>query len=145
MRSTRINLIVLGVVFGAGFVLGGGVRFSEVAHAQSSRVFELRTYISKPGRLGDVQARFRDHAAPILARHGIDSIGYWVPTEAPASENTLIYVLAHDSQDVVKGNWDAFLADQEWQRAFEESRRNGPLFDSVESVFMTATDFSAIK
>ena len=145
MRNKGIGLIVLLVVFMAGFALGDVLQPGDVVQAQSNRVFELRTYISKPGRLDDVQRRFRDHAAPILERHGIHNIGYWVPTDPPASENTLIYILAHDSRDAVKTNWDAFRADQEWQTAFEESRRNGPIFESVESVFMTATDFSQIK
>ena len=145
MPHKRFGLAALMGVFLAGFALGNVVPRSDVAHAQSNRVFELRTYLSKPGRLDDVVSRFRDHAAPILDRHGIRNIGYWIPTDPPASENTLVYILAHDSRDAVKTNWEAFLADAEWQEAFEESRRDGPIFESVESVFMAATDFSPIK
>lgn len=145
MQNRRTGLVMLTMVFIGGFGLGNVMQLFDVAQAQSSRVYELRTYVSQPGRLDDIQARFRDHAAPILERHGIQNIGYWVPTEPPASEDTLIYILAHDSQDAVEKNWEAFVGDPEWQKAYEESRRDGALFKSVESVFMTATDFSPIK
>jgi hypothetical protein len=73
------------------------------------------------------------------------SVGYWVPQDAPASQNTLIYILEHSSREEAKTNWAAFQKDPEWQRVAEESQRNGKIVAKVESVFMTATDFSAIK
>ena len=145
MHSKRSGLVTLTVVFLGGLALGNVMQRLDAARAQTNRVYEFRTYVSQPGRLDDVLARFRDHAAPILERHGIRSVGYWVPVEPPASEDTLIYILAHDDADAVEGNWNTFVNDPEWQQAYEESRRNGAIFESVESVYMTATDFSRIQ
>ena len=146
LRNKRFGLMLLAVVFAGGFVLGNLVQPSSVLSAQSSgTVYELRTYTSGPGKLSDLQSRFRVHTVRLFERHGMKNIGYWVPNDAPLSENTLIYVLEHDSRDAAKASWDAFRADPEWTEARAASERNGRLAINVESVYMTATDFSAIK
>ena len=146
LHSKRFGLVLLAVVFAAGFVLGNLVQPSPVLNAQSSgTVYELRTYTSGPGKLNDLQARFRDHTVRLFERHGMKNIGYWVPTDAPLSDNTLIYVLEYDSRDAAKASWDAFRADPDWVEARAASERNGRLAINVESVYMTATDYSPIK
>jgi hypothetical protein len=109
------------------------------------RVFELRTYISKEGKLDNVVARFRDHTTKLFEKHGMQNIGYWVAADAPASQNTLIYIIAHKSREAAKASWDAFRLDPEWVKARTESEANGAIVDKVTSVFMSATDFSKIK
>ena len=52
-------------------------------------VFELRTYTSYEGKLPEVLARFRDHVTKLFENHGMTNIAYWVPQDAPASQNTL--------------------------------------------------------
>src|SRR5579871_5932443 len=78
------------------------------AHAQDTRVFELRTYTCNEGKLHDLLTRFRDHTMTIFARHGMTSIAYWVPQDEPRSKNTLIYIIAHASRDAAKKNWQEF-------------------------------------
>jgi len=138
-----IRVVVLVTVFVGGFVLGHVVQPLE--GAQSGVVYELRTYTSPAGKLGELQTRFRDHTLRIFERHGMKNIGYWVPADAPLSENTLIYILEHESRDAAKKSWDDFRVDPDWQKAYEESQRDGRLASNVESVFMTATDFSPMK
>jgi hypothetical protein len=41
--------------------------------------------------------------------------------------------------------WKAFLDDPEWKAAKAASEKDGTLVANVKSVFMTATDYSAIK
>ena len=101
--------------------------------------FELRTYTSIPGRLDDVVARFRDHTVALLARHGMESLGYWTATDRP---DTLIYVLRHSGDP--KASWKAFQTDPDWIDAKAKSLVNGEIVDLIDSVFMTPTDFSAI-
>jgi hypothetical protein len=113
--------------------------------AADNRVFELRTYTTLPGKLPDLLARFRDHTTKLFEKHGMQNIGYWVPKDAPRSENTLIYLLAHSSRDAAKKSWDAFRADPEWQKAAKASEVNGKIVDKVESVFLDPTDFSKMK
>lgn len=106
-------------------------------------VLELRTYTTNDGKLDDLHARFRDHTVGLFAKHGIESVGYWVPTDSPQSGNTLIYVIRHESRDAAKASWKAFLSDPDWQKAYRESEADGPILAKApESVYMTATDYS---
>ena len=65
--------------------------------ADSHRGFELRIYHTVPGKLPALELRFRDTASKLLAKHHMTAVGYWVPEDAPASDNTFIYILAHPS------------------------------------------------
>lgn len=106
------------------------------------RIYELRTYTTHEGKLPDLLDRFDDHTVRLFARHGMVSVGYWVPVE---QENTLIYILSHESRQAAEQSWDGFLNDPDWQEAFEASRADGPLVSKVESVFMKATSYSQIR
>ena len=117
---------------------------SGLALAQS-RVYELRTYTCHPGKLEALNARFRDHTLPLFKRHGMESIGYWVPQDPEKSKNTLIYILAHPSLEAAKKNWAAFQADPEWVKARAASEADGPIVQKVESVYMDPTEFSGLK
>jgi hypothetical protein len=117
------------------------------AQAQTKgRVFELRTYYTLPGRLPNLLARFRDHTTALFEKHGITNIGYWVPAEGQeGAGNTLIYILAHDSEEAAKKSFDAFRADPAWVEARTESEKDGKIVDKVVSVMMRPTDFSKLK
>ena len=103
-------------------------------------VFELRTYTTREGKLDNLNARFRDHTIGIFEKHGIKSVGYWVPV---AKENTLIYVIKHKSRDAAKASWKAFIADPEWKKVAVESQKDGQILAKApESVYMESTDYS---
>lgn len=130
------------VVFLAGFWMG---RVSSVEAQSKGRAFELRTYTANAGKLGELQARFRDHTLELLKKHGITNIGYWTPQDEPLSKNTLIYLLAHPSRDAAKKSWEAFQNDPEWKKVRAESEVNGALASKVESVYLEPTDYSPMK
>ena len=133
-------------LFAAGVVAGQIVAPIGVLRAQGSgKVYELRTYTAPEGKLTNLQARFRDHTIRIFNKHNMKSIGYWVPQDAPNSQNTLIYILEHPSRDAAKKNWADFQADPEWQKVSAESQKDGRIVSKVDSVFMDAMDFSPIK
>ena len=135
-------------VFVAGFLAGQMAKPGRaIAQAPGAdhRVFELRKYTAPDGKLGELEARFRDHTIRIFNRHDMTSIGYFVPQDAPDSQNTLIYVLAHPSREAARKNWTAFQADPEWQKVNTESQVNGRIVSKVESTFMDPLDFSQIK
>ena len=111
----------------------------------SGRVYELRTYTTFDGKLDALQKRFRDHTIEIFNRHGMTSIGYWVPQDPPRSQNTLIYILAHPSREAAKQHWDDFRNDPEWKKVSAESEANGKIVSHVDSIFMDATDYSKLK
>jgi hypothetical protein len=118
--------------------------FGAVAFAES-RVYELRTYTAAEGKLDALKARFRDHTITIFKKHGMESIGYWVPQDGDRSKNTLIYIIAHPSREAATKNWAEFQADPEWKKVAAESEANGKLVLKVESVFMDPTEFSKLK
>ncbi len=116
-----------------------------IACAQN-RVFELRTYTCNEGKLDALKARFRDHTIEIFKRHGMESIGYWVPQDGERSKTTLIYIIAHKSRQQAEQNWKEFRADPEWQKVSADSEKNGKILAKPpESVLMDPTDFSMIK
>ena len=117
-----------------------------VAQAQSDkRVFELRTYTSPDGKLGDLQARFRNHTTALFQKYGITNVGYWVPQDAPLSQNTLVYMIAYPNRAEAKKRWAEFQADPDWRKALTASQVNGPLQTKVESIFLDPLDFSPMK
>ncbi len=117
--------------------------FAGLAAAQG-RVYELRTYTCFEGKLDDLKTRFREHTIEIFNRHGMESIGYWIPQDE-RSKTTLIYILAHPSREEARKNWAAFSADPEWRKVAAASEANGKIVQKVESVFMDPTDFSKLK
>jgi hypothetical protein len=143
------NQIATAMVFGifaAGFGLGSVFQSRQVQAQTSGRVFEIRTYTASEGKLEALHSRFRDHTLRIFAKHGMNSVGYWRPTDAPLKDNTLIYILAHPSREAAAKNWKEFQADPEWQKARAESEaQGGRLTTKVESVFAVPADYSPMK
>lgn len=110
--------------------------------SKKERVFELRTYTTNPGKLPDLLARFRNHTLKLFKKHGMTNVAYWTVN---GKDDTLIYILAHPSEEAGKKAFDAFRADPDWVKARDASEVNGKLANKVESVYMKATDFSTIK
>jgi hypothetical protein len=108
-------------------------------------VYELRIYTAAEGKLEALKARFRDYVIALFSKHGMESIGFWVPQEPERSNNTLIYILRHPNKATVEKIWVDFQADPEWQKVKKESEANGPLATKIERVWLEPTEFSALK
>ncbi|MES2789811.1 MAG: NIPSNAP family protein [Planctomycetota bacterium] len=109
------------------------------------RVYEARTYIAAPGKLAELNARFRDHTLKFFEKHGMKNVIYLTPTDAPQSNNTLVYLISHESREQADKNWAAFKKDPEWLAAAKKSEENGKLVAAVKSEYFVATDYSPIK
>ena len=143
MKKTMWSVLGLAAAFMAGFAARGVMPGESRAFAQAApRVFELRTYTPAEGRLDLLHARFRNHTLRIFQRHGMGNVWYGKPLDAPLSQTTLIYLLAHQSREAAKRSWDAFRADPEWAAVAKESGV-GPV--KVESVFLEPTDYSPLQ
>lgn len=112
------------------------------------RAFELRTYKATPGKLENLNARFRDHTMNLFSKHGMTHYGYWTPVDAnKGADDTLIYILAHKSENAAKESFKGFRADPDWiaARKASEEKAGGSLTAKVESLFMKPTDYSPTK
>jgi NIPSNAP len=145
LKNTWFALAGATVVFIAGMSAGSMLQ-SGIAHAQASKhVYELRTYTAPEGKLGELHTRFRDHTIRIFNKHGMKSVIYMSPQDAPDSANTLIYVLEHPSREAAKKAWADFQADPEWVKVAADSQVNGRIVTKVVSVFADPTDYSPMK
>jgi hypothetical protein len=147
MRMSRLSLVLYTAgLLAAGFAAGQVFAQNTVAHAQAaSRVFEIRTYTAPEGKLEALHTRFRDHTLRIFEKHGMSNVIYLKPLDAPRSQNTLVYILAHPSREAAKKNWATFAADPEWKKVSAESQVNGRIIEKVESIYAEPADYSPIK
>src|SRR5262249_55258072 len=87
---------VVAFVFAAGFMAGRGT----TASAQENRVFEIRTYTTETkAGLDALVSRMGGGESQLFAKSGMSNIGHFVAMDAPKSENTYIYIVAHENQD----------------------------------------------
>ena len=136
--------VVLGMVVVA-FVAGASVDEVPAVETQSSQVYELRIYTTAENRLGALLQRFGGGELDLFHKHGMQSVGYWVPDDAPTSANTMIYMLAHESREAAAESWQGFLDDPAWKTMYAESIADGPIVTDIESTFMNPTDFSPVQ
>jgi hypothetical protein len=130
----------------AGLALGIGLHAARAADPQpAARVFEIRTYYTFPGRLEALHKRFREHTMKMFEKHGMTNVAYWTPQDSPGKDDTLVYVISHESREAAKRNWAEFSADPEWQKIAADSQKDGKIVERVESVFVDATDYSPLK
>ena len=107
-------------------------------------IYELRIYTTIPGRMPNLQARFRDHTLRIWERFGIRQAGFFTTLVGP-NNNDLTYMLAWESLAERETKWNAFMADPEWMQARAESEKDGPINAQIASSFLVPTAFSAVK
>lgn len=114
--------------------------------AAGGRVFEMRTYTTPPGKLGTLNARFREHTVALFKKHGMEIVGFWEPLDpADGAGVKLVYILSHQSRAAAEASWKAFRADPEWVKAKADSEKDGPVLTKIESVFLAGVDYSPLK
>ena len=128
----------------------GGTFFMErltrtaLVKAESDRVFELRVYHALPGKLPAMESRFRETTSKLLAKHRLNVIGYWTSEDASASDNRFVFLLAHQSRDEARRNWDAMRTDPEFQTVIKSEEAEKTL-ENADVSYMRPTDFSPMK
>ncbi len=142
-KGWRICAIAL-LSFAAGSLITAYLTHTKQVMADSNRVFELRIYHAVPGKLPALESRFRETASQLLAKHDLKAVGYWVPEDAAAWDNTFVYILAHPSPEEAKKNWGAMHADPEFQEMVKSEQTN-KLVEKIDSTYMRPTDFSPMK
>lgn len=149
MKSNFFSLLTVSLLSSFFLITGcaesGSSEQVEETTVSDTKVYELRTYTTHEGKLNDLHERFENHTMAFFEKHGMTNIGYWTPEDPELRDNTLIYLLSHESREAAENSWDAFRADPGWQEAYEASRAGGPIVENVESIFMKSTPYSQMK
>jgi hypothetical protein len=146
MKSVRQVSKAVALI-GLGFGLCWTMQSLKADSQTPAMVYELRTYISGPGRLPALHARFRDHTLKLFEKHGIKNIIYMTPVDNDGKpvDNKLVYLIAHKSQEAAKASFAAFRQDPEWIAARDASEKDGKIVSLLESQFFVPTDYSPLK
>jgi NIPSNAP len=103
---------------------------------------QLRIYEIFESNKAAFHERFRDHAAPIMARYGFDLVAMW--EGALDGRLEFVYVLAWPDADTMKAAWAAFLADEEWREVKRATAaRHGDLFGEIEDRVLVEVPYSS--
>lgn len=120
--------------------------FKSPVAGNEEKVFELRTYFLYPGKLVDINNRFKNFTIGSFEKHGMKNIAYWNTVEkSDTIQPRLIYLLSHKSEAAAKASFESFGADPERKKVFDASEANGKIVERIESVFLKALPFSPIK
>jgi len=132
--------------FAAGSLVTARLAHIDQVRADSDRVFEMHIYHTLPGKAPALESQFRETTSKLLAKHDLKIVGYWVPEETPAWDNTFIFLVAHSSREEAKKNWDAMRADPDFQELIRKnSEPASKLVEKVDVIYMRPTDFSPMK
>lgn len=137
----RALLSAAGLVAAAALVFMAGFSAAQEKKV-NTRVYELRTYTTLPGRLPALNKRFAEHTMKLFEKHGMKNEMYWTPLD---EDNKLIYFISHASREAADKSWKDFSADPEWQKVRAESEKDGKIVEKVERVWMKMTDYSPGK
>lgn len=143
-KSKRLTACGVALVaFAAGSLMTGRLLHANEVKADSNRVFQLRVYHALPGKLPMLESRFRDTTSKILARHNVTAVGYWVAEDPSA--NSFIWIAASSSPEEEKKNFDAMMADPEFQQNVIKVEQAEKTVEKIDVTHMRPTDFSPIK
>ena len=75
IKKIGATICTIAIAFAAGMVF----QHQTEVQAQGQKVYELRTYTTLPGRLPALLNRFGGGEIDLFIKHGMTSVGYWVP------------------------------------------------------------------
>ena len=110
-----------------------------------SGIFQLRMYHCFPGKIENIQARFRDHTRDLFAKQGLKNYPYFLTVEKDGAQPKLVYLLGHDNKDAFNAAFDAFRVDPDWVKARDASEESGKIVEKVDAVFFKSLPYSPIK
>ena len=110
----------------------------------TSSYFEMRTYTVHEGKMPDLIQRFQNHTRTLFAKHGIESVAYFLSEAQP--EQQLTFILGYPSAAERDIRWANFANDPEWKAVAKASEANGPIVQKAGQVFMVwANELNSAK
>jgi len=102
-------------------------------------LFEYRIYEVVPGRMPALNKRFETITLGYFKKHGIGVVGFW---EAIAGTSN---VLRYDDLAHRQRAWDAFQADEGWQRDRAATEADGQIVARIRNQFWRASSYSPLQ
>lgn len=133
--------------FAAGSLVTARFTHVKQVSADANHVFELMIYHTNPGKANELEDIFRGDAK-VMAQHGINVIGFWVPNEKPEWKDTFVYLLDFPSREDARQRWAELRADPAGRPYIEAAK---PILEKVgevyrvDEIFMRPSDFSPMK
>jgi heme-degrading monooxygenase HmoA len=104
-------------------------------------IHQLRIYEIFERNKAAFHARFRDHAARIMNKHGFRIFAMWETTREGRTE--FVYLLAWPDEAAKNAAWSAFMADAEWKEIKRvTSAEHGDLVGAIEDRLLVPTAYS---
>ena len=101
---------------------------------------ELRIYEAMPGKMPDLNNRFKNHTMALFEKHGIENVAYW--TDVVGTSNRLTYMLGYPDLAEREKGWSGFQSDPAWQTARSASEENGALVRVSKHSMLRLADYS---
>ncbi len=104
-------------------------------------IHQLRIYEIFEHNKAAFHARFRDHAARIMATYGFEIVAMW---EARSNERTeFVYLLAWPDDAVKREAWARFMVDEEWKEIKRvTSAQHGSLVGAIDDRTLVPTAYA---
>ena len=103
-------------------------------------IHQLRIYEIFEHNKAAFHARFRDHAARIMRKHGFDIVEMW-ETKTPR-RTEFVYLLAWPDEAAKTAAWAKFFADEEWKEAKRATASLGDMVGEIEDRTLAPVDYS---
>ena len=102
---------------------------------------QLRIYEIFPHNREAFHARFRDHAARIMAAYGFRIVAMW--EHRGQARLSFVYLLAWVDEDEMTRQWQAFMRDEEWAEIkLVTAAEHGTLVGRIEDRVLHPTGYS---
>jgi hypothetical protein len=108
---------------------------------QGSPIHQLRIYQINDANRDAFDARFRDHAARIMAKYDFNIIAMWESRTDDRVE--FVYLLQWPDEMTMENRRADFMADQEWKDIKQETgRAHGTFVNDIEDRTLLLTSYS---
>jgi hypothetical protein len=104
-------------------------------------IYEIREYVTVPGRMPALVRRFNEHTLGFFEKHGMELAFISLTEVGENSNNELVYGLRFADYGDLESKWAAFQADPEWQRARADSEQDGPIVAQIRRRILNPSRF----
>ncbi len=112
-----------------------------MAQQSAKTLYELRSYVSEPGRQADVLKLISESGIPMMAKHKQTLVGAW--TNVDPKDERVFTLLSHKDKASADAAQAAFQNDPEWKESLQKSMVDGKKpVASVERIFLSTNDYS---